>query len=394
MQMNIPLSCPDLTSRERRAVAAVLACETLSLGPKLPEFEAAVAAFMNTKHAVAVNSGTSGLHLAVKAANISAGDEVITSPFSFIASANCILFERATPVFADIDPVTYNIDPACVEAAVTRRTKAILPVHVFGRPCAMAALTDIACRFNLTVIEDACEAIGARLSGKRVGTFGQTGILAFYPNKQMTTGEGGIILTADERVAELCRSWRNQGRAANGAWLQHERLGYNYRLSDINCALGIAQLQRLPRMLTARARVARFYGEELKKVPGVIPPAEAEPDVELSWFVYVVRLEDDFTQADREAVLAMLKVRGIGCNNYFSPIHLQPFYRKAFGFAPGDFPITERVSAHTIALPFFNRLSREAVVYVCAQLTEAVNAVRRTIYAPRTVAAGASATNY
>jgi perosamine synthetase len=273
------------------------------------------------------------------------------------------------------------MDPGRIEAAITPRTKAILPVHVFGRPCDMQAILRIARRYHLTVIEDACEALGARVRGRPAGTLGQTGVLAFYPNKQMTTGEGGMILTNDEEVARLCRSWRNQGRGEDGTWLQHARLGYNYRLSDINCALGIAQLHRLPDMLQARRWVAGFYAELLQNMPGVIAPRQEEPHAEISWFVYVVRLEDSFTREDRDRILATLKAHHIGCNNYFTPIHLQPFYQASFGFAPGDFPLTEKVSERTIALPFFNRLRHDTVTYICSHLRRAIEATRRRGFA-------------
>ena len=374
--MQIPLSSPDISDAEKNAVLDVMSGRELSLGPRLPAFEHAVAEYTGSRYAVAVNSRTSALHLCVKAAGIGPGDEVITTPFSFVASANCVLFESGVPVFVDIDPDAYTIDAGRIEAAVTPRTRAILPVHVFGRPAAMSAILDIARRRNLRVIEDACEAIGATFDGKRTGAFGDTGVFAFYPNKQMTTGEGGMIVTDDRETAALCRSWRNQGRGEDGGWLQHERLGYNYRLSDINCALGIEQTRRLPEILAARARVARLYNQALSGTEEIVLPALDAPSCEISWFVYVVRLRDEFTQDDRDAVLTRLRERGIGCNNYFSPIHLQPFYRSMFGFRPGDFPITERISARTIALPFFNTLSEAQIAYVAEALKEEVTTLR------------------
>jgi perosamine synthetase len=268
-------------------------------------------------------------------------------------------------VFVDIDPITYNIDPQAISTAIGPATKAIIPVHVFGRPCAIAEIREIAERQALTVIEDSCEAIGATYEGKAAGSFGQTGVFAFYPNKQLTTGEGGIIVTDDAEVAAKCRSWRNQGRADSDAWLEHARLGYNYRLSDINSALGISQFARLPQILDARERVAQLYDEALKDVPGVIPPRIFEPDARISWFVYVVRLQDEFTREDRDLILSHLRAHGVGCRNYFSPIHLQPFYVDQFGYRKGDFPVTEFVSERTIALPFYNRLSEGEVDYVC-----------------------------
>ena len=374
---SIPLSAPDLTDREREAVMDVLLGRDLSLGPRLPAFEEAVRELTGARHAIAVNSGTSGLHLCIKAAGIGEGDEVITTPFSFVASANCALFERAVPVFVDIDPETWNLDVSRIEAAITRRTRAILPVHVFGRPCPMDAVLDIARRRGLLVIEDSCEAIGAAYNGRQAGTFGQTGVFAFYPNKQITTGEGGVIVTDDNRTAMLCRSWRNQGRGETGGWLQHERLGYNYRLSDLNCALGIAQLSRLGEILDARASVAAKYTRLLRETaPQVLPPAPAGPGAGISWFTYVVRLRDEYSPADRDAVVQFLKQRGIGCNTYFSPIHLQPFYREMFGYRPGDFPVTEHVAARTLALPFHNRLTDEEIEIVCTTLADALSTLR------------------
>ena len=372
--MNIPLSSPDLTHEERMCVMDVLNGSHLSLGPRLPAFEQAIAELTGARHAIAVNSGTSALHLCVKAAGIGEGDEVITTPFSFVASANCALFERAVPVFVDIDPVSWNIDVSRIEAAITPRTRAILPVHVFGRPCPMEPIMKTASRHGLAVIEDSCEAIGATCGGKPVGTFGQTGTFAFYPNKQITTGEGGAIVTDDDEVARLCRSWRNQGRSENGAWLQHERLGYNYRLSDINCALGVAQLSRLDTILSMRAKVAaRYTGILSHLVPEVITPAPAAPGTEISWFVYVVRLRDEFSLADRDSVVQSLRQHGIACNTYFSPIHLQPFYRELFGYRPGDFPIAEHIAERTIALPFFNRLTDQQIETACGALADAVS---------------------
>jgi dTDP-4-amino-4,6-dideoxygalactose transaminase len=324
-------------------------------------------------NAVAVNSGTSGLHLAVKAAGLGPDDEVITTPFSFVASANCLLYEGAIPRFVDIDPDSYNIDVRQIPGAITGRTRAILPVHIFGRPCPMQDIMEIARGEGLVVIEDACEALGATYRGKAVGSFGQTSVFAFYPNKQITTGEGGIITTDNPQVACLCRSWRNQGRAENDAWLEHARLGYNYRLSDLNCALGLAQLSRLDEILARRARVAGRYTEILlDRLPQVIPPAPAATQTSISWFVYTVRLCEEFSRQDRDAVIADLCAAGIGCRNYFSPIHLQPFYRERFGFAPGDFPVAEHVSERIIALPFFSQLSDKDIVTVCDALARAV----------------------
>jgi perosamine synthetase len=371
--MNIPLSSPDITDLERQSVMAVLETPHLSLGPLLPRFEAAFAHYIGSRYAVAVNSGTSGLHLAIKALDIGEGDVVFTSPFSFVASANCILFEGAKPGFIDIDPITYNIDVVRMEKAIRQfergglTPKAILPVHVFGRPCDMDELMRVADTFGLTVIEDACEAIGSEYRGRRVGTFGEAGIFAFYPNKQITTGEGGIVVTDDEKITALCRSFRNQGRGENGGWLAHERLGYNYRLSEINCALGVAQLERIDEILAKRAKVAALYNAKLESVEEVHTPVMSE-DATISWFVYVVRLADRYSRQDRDRILEGLRSSGIGCNNYFTPIHLQPFYREHFGFKEGDFPITEHVSERTIALPFYNNLTEEQIEHVVESL--------------------------
>lgn len=372
----IPLSSPDITDTERRHVLDVLSGRALSLGPMLPAFEAELAKAAGTRYAVAVNSGTSALHLCVKAAGIGEGDEVITTPFSFVASANCLLYERAIPRFVDIDINTYNIDTTKIGAAVTPRTRAVLPVHVFGMPCDMPAIKKLAATHGLSIIEDACEAIGASIAGQNVGSFGQTGAFAFYPNKQITTGEGGAVVTNDLSIARLCRSWRNQGRGENGAWLLHERLGYNYRLSDINCALGLAQLSRLQEILALRKQVADNYYWALRDIAEIIPPPSPLAGCQLSWFVYVVRLAPEFSREDRARILGSLRNAGIECNSYFAPIHLQSFYREKFGFKPGDFPVTEHVAERTIALPFFNRLSEKQVASVVSGLWEAIAHLR------------------
>ncbi|MBW2040301.1 MAG: DegT/DnrJ/EryC1/StrS family aminotransferase [Deltaproteobacteria bacterium] len=363
----IPLARSDITEREIEAVVRVLRTPHLSLGPKLGEFEERLAEYAGVKHAVAVNSGTSALHLIIKALGIGKGDEVITTPFSFVASANCILFESARPVFVDIDPQAWNIDTDLIEEKITNNTKAILAVDVFGYPADWDRLREIAERYNLRLIEDSAEALGAEYKGRRAGSFGDGAVFAFYPNKQITTGEGGAILIHDEEMAELCRSLRNQGRSKGGGWLEHERLGYNYRLSDINCALGIAQLERVDELLSKREWVAQLYNERLKEIDGIEIPYTS-PDVKKSWFVYVVRLNDDFAQGDRDKILKELRGRGIECSNYFGPIHLQPFYRKMFGYQEGDFSVTEQIAARTIALPFYGNLNEKEIDYVCDNL--------------------------
>jgi len=354
----IPLARPDITEADIEAVVSVLRTPHLSLGPKLPEFEEAFARFVGTRRAVAVNSGTSALHLVVRALGLKPGDEMVTTPFTFIASANCALFEGARPVFVDIDPATWNMDVERLGEALTEQTRLVMAVHIFGRPLPMDRVLAVAEAHGIPVVEDACEALGATYRGRTVGTFGWAATFAFYPNKQMTTGEGGMIVTDDQRLADLCVSMRNQGRDPGAGWLAHARLGYNYRLSDIQCALGLSQLARLPEFLEARARVAQRYIEKLKDVDEVVLPAPYA-DGRLSWFVFVVRLADRFTQAQRDAVLDHLRQAGIGCSNYFSPVHLQPFYRERFGYKEGDFPVTEHVAARTIALPFYNRLTEE-----------------------------------
>lgn len=365
--MDIPLARPDITEHEIQAVVSVLRTPHLSLGPKLEEFERKIAAYAGVRYAIAVNSGTSALHLIVRALGLQEGDEVITTPFSFVASSNCLLFERVTPVFVDIDPQTLNLDVRQIEPKITEKTKAILAVDVFGHPAEWDELERIAQRYNLKLIEDSAEALGAEYKGRKAGSFGDAAVFAFYPNKQITTGEGGVILTNNEEIARLCRSFRNQGRGEGNEWLQHERLGYNYRLSDINCALGIAQLERLEEILRKRERVAQMYNERLQNIKGVHIPYIA-PYVKISWFVYVIRLCEDYTQADRDRILKELQARGIGCSNYFSPIHLQPFYRELFGYKPGDFPVTESVAARTIALPFYNNLTEAQIDHVVTTL--------------------------
>jgi len=370
-QERVPLSRPDISQADIDAVVAVLKTPHLSLGPKLPAFEKAFAEHLGLRHGVAVNSGTSALHLAVRSLGLKAGDEMITSPFTFVATANCALFEGARPVFVDIDEQTWNLDVVQLEAAVTQRTRLLMPVHIFGRPMPMDTVMEIAARRGIPVVEDACEALGATYKGCQVGTFGAASTFAFYPNKQMTTGEGGMIVTRDDHLADLCRSMRNQGRAAGAGWLAHARLGYNYRLSDINCALGLSQLARLPEFLAARRRVAQRYIEKLSELDEIVLPAPYR-EGEMSWFVFVVRLADRFSQGQRDRLLESLRAQGIGTNNYFSPVPLQPFYREQFGYKPGDFPVTDRISARTFALPFYNRLTPEDQDLVVACVKKAL----------------------
>jgi perosamine synthetase len=370
--MRIPLSAPDVTEREIEAVADVLRTPHLSLGPKLSEFERDVAAYAGTRHAVAVNSGTSGLHLSVRALGLRDGDEVITTPFSFVASANVLLYERARPVFVDVDPLTLNIDPRRIEAALTPRTRAIMVVHVFGRPAEMEAVMAVAGRHGLKVIEDACEAVGAEHGGRKAGAIGDAGVFAFYPNKQITTGEGGVIVTDDAALADAARRMRNQGRDPSSNWFEHVELGYNYRISDINCALGVEQLRRIESILRLRESVAHRYAERLKGEPRLLLPDLAVAGGRVSWFVYVVRLGERFTRAQRDRVVGEMREQGIGCGRYFAPIHLQPLYARTFGYRAGDFPHAERSADRVIALPFFNRLTEAEQDEVCGRLVESI----------------------
>ena len=366
---HIPMSEPDITSEDIAAVVEVLNSKCLSLGPRLQKFEEAFAAYTGTRYAVGVSNGTAGLHAVIRGAEIGAGDEVITTPFSFIASANCILYERAKPIFVDIDQTSLNIDPNLLPEAVTERTRAILPVHVFGQPCAMDEISTLANRHNLLVIEDACEAIGAEYRGRKVGTFGSAAVFAFYPNKQMTTGEGGMITTDNPDTARKLRVLRNQGRDDMGSWLGHSRLGYNYRLGEINAALGLSQLSRIENLLARRQKVADYYMERLREVPKVQPLEAIETTTRLSWFVFVVRLDPDISKL---FLIQHLADMGLPSRSYFTPIHLHPFYRDLFGYKEGDFPVTERVARSTIALPFHANFSEANVDIVVDCLRQAI----------------------
>jgi perosamine synthetase len=359
------MSAPDITAVEIEAVNRVLQTPHLSIGPVLIEFEREMARYLGVRHAVGVSSGTAALHLAIIAAGVGEGDEVITSPFSFVASANCVLYERARPVFVDIDPETFNLDPTLVEAAITSRTKAILPVHVFGQPADMDAIVTIARAHRLVVIEDACEALGAEYRGRKAGTLGDVAAFGFYPNKQMTTGEGGMLTTERDDWAALFRSLRNQGRDVFDAWLNHSRLGYNYRLDELSAALGLAQLRRLGELLAKRERIAQMYHARLQNVAGVQLPKVAATTTRRSWFVYVIQLAPGI---DRNRVMEALQNRGVPSRPYFTPIHLQPFYRQRFGYCPGSFPVTESIAERTLALPFSGVMTEEQVDYVCQQL--------------------------
>ncbi len=377
----IPLSAPDITEAEIESVTDAMRTGRLSIGPRQARFEEMVAERAGRRHGIAVSSGTAGLHLVLLGLGIGPGDEVITTPFSFIASANCILYVGATPVFVDIDPVSLNMDPKKVEAAITERTKAILGVEVFGNPAHMDELAKIAQAHEVSLVEDCCEALGGVYRGRQVGSFGRAGVFGFYANKQITTGEGGVIVTDDDHLAAHCRSTRNQGRAlvpggdgsihaGGGAWLEHDRLGYNYRLSELACAVGIAQMERLGEILEARRRVAGMYmGRLMAWRDLILPTVPAGAEAEMSWFVFVVRLTDQYGQYERDRVITGLRRHDIGAANYFPCIHLQKFYRDRFGFEKGMYPIAESVSHRTIALPFYNRLDETHIELIVHTLS-------------------------
>lgn len=388
--MNIPLSRPDIGDLEVDCVTRVLRSGNLSLGPRVSEFEEEFANYIGTRYAVATNSGTSALHLCVKALGIGPEDEVLTTSFSFVASSNCLLYERALPMFVDIHPVTLNIDPAAIRETLTseyawkpdksrlvnrrsgRTLKAILPVHVFGMPCEMTPILEIAREFNLRILEDACEALGSRYRGQLAGTFGDAAAFAFYPNKQMTTGEGGMIVTNDERVAMICRSLRNQGRDEQSTWLLHIALGYNYRLSDLHCALGLAQLKRIDWLLSARARVAAEYSCALAQVPGITLPAESF-ESKRSWFVYVIQLQGPSPMLRRDHLIAGLRERGVASQAYFPPIHSQPYFKQVALSRTPSLPQTDLAASRCLALPFFSAMTNNQIAQVCAAVRDVLS---------------------
>jgi len=365
---SIGMSAPDIDERDVGAVVEVLRSGRLALGPKAVEFERAVAEWCGVPHAVAVSSGTSALHLIVRGLGLGPGDEVLVPSFTFAASVNAILYEGATPVFVDCEPDTFNLDPHDAARRVTARTRAIMVVDVFGHPADWDAIEDLARRHDLRLIDDCCEALGAAYRGRRIGSLGDAGAFAFYANKQITTGEGGMLVTGDARLAELARSLRNQGRGSMGAWLRHEHLGFNYRMSELAAALGLSQMGRLEEFLARRAEVARLYAEALAGLAWVRPPV-VRPDVRMSWFVYVVTLAEGF---DRDAVMAAMEARGVPVRAYFEPVHLQPYTRPEHRPQPGALPVTEQAARRTIALPFHNRLTPQDVDTVVATLREAV----------------------
>jgi perosamine synthetase len=360
----VPLARPVLGAAEEEAVVEVLRSGQLSLGPRVPAFERAFAQRIGAAHACAVSSGTAGLHLALRAVGVSDGDEVVTSPFSFVASANVIAYERARPVFADIDAVTLNLDPEAAAAAVTQRTTAILPVHIFGFPADVAAFE----RLGLPIVEDACEALGAvHPDGTPVGSRGHPAVFAFYANKQLTTGEGGMVTLGSAELKERIDSERNQGRAPDMGWLDHDRLGFNYRLSDVACALGIAQLGRLDAMLADRARVAELYRAALGGIEGLTLPCADAGGARRGWFVFVVQVPHG---TGRDETVHALAARGVPSKPYMPAIHLMSFYRERFGHRPGEFPVCEDVAERSLALPFFPQMTESQVARVAQELRE------------------------
>jgi len=369
--VRIPLSAPDVQEEEIAAVAEVLRTPHLSLGPKLAEFEQNIARYIGAENAIGVSSGTAGLHLCVRALGIGAGDEVIVPSFTFVAVANVLRYEHAVPVFVDIEPKTLNLDASRVEAAITPRTKAILVVHTFGCPADLAEILEIARRHHLYVVEDACEAIGAEYHRRKVGVYGDAGVFAFYPNKQITTGEGGAVVTNDPQLTARVKALRNQGRSDTDDWFQHSELGYNYRISEMNCALGVGQLNRIEAILLRREEIAREYDEKLRNCKNLRLPPLSVVRRRISWFVYVVRLAPHFSQMQRDWILEEMNNRGIGCGRYFAPIHLQPAYRNVV--APRDgLKVTEFAAARCLALPFFNRLKDEEMEEVCGNLEDLI----------------------
>jgi perosamine synthetase len=363
--VRIPLSSPDITEADIEAVVRVLRTPRLSIGPKMVEFERSIADLAGVPHGIAVSSGTAGLHLCLRALGVGEGDEVILPSFTFIAAGNAVLYERARPVFVDIEPLTLNLDPAKLERSITSKTRAIIAVHTFGHPADMDPIMEIARKHHLPVIEDAAEAIEARYRGRTVGGIGDFGVFGFYPNKPITTGEGGMVVTRDSQMADTIRALRNQGRLETDGWLEHRLLGYNYRLSELNCALGLAQIQRIADILDRRETLALKYSEQLQSIPEVTTPPLEVKNGRVCWFVYVIRLEN------RDAIMRNMTEQGIGCARYFAPLHLQPLFARHVN-PHDDLKITEHVAGRTLALPFFNALTSEQIHEVCCALGTAV----------------------
>ena len=366
--LSIPMSLPDIDKSDVQVVVEVIRSGRLALGAQTETFERLIADYVGVRHAVAVNSGTSALHLLVRALGLGPGDEVLVPSFTFAASVNAVLFEGATPVFVDIEPETYNLDPDDLAQKITPQTRAIMAVDIFGHPVEWDAVIDIAEKHDLKVIDDSCEALGAEYKGRKIGQFGDAAAFAFYPNKQMTTGEGGILVTDDDDVARLCRSMRNQGRSEMGAWLEHVRLGYNYRMTEMSAALGVSQFRRLESFLEKRAQVAQMYTERLQDLDWVRPPV-VKPHVRISWFVYVVTLAEGL---GRDPIMEFMAEQGIPTRGYFAPIHTQPYIRERFGDLSGTLPVTESIAQRTIALPFYNNLTEKEIKAVVTALKRAV----------------------
>jgi len=365
----ISMSAPDLDESEIKEVTEVLRSGRLALGPKAQEFEKGIADYVGRNYGVAVSSGTAGLHILIRALDIKEGDEVLVPSFTFSSTVNVVLYERAKPVFVDINADTYTIDPEDMEGKITKRTKAAIVVDVFGHPAEWDEILEIARKHNLRVIDDSCEALGAEYRGKKVGQFGDCACFAFYPNKQITTGEGGMIVTNDEKIASLARSLRNQGRDEMGSWLEHKRLGYNYRMDEMSAALGVSQLKKIETFLAKREKVAMAYTERLNEL-SFLRTQVIRPYVRMSWFIYVITLEKGL---DRDNVMKKMAERGIPTRGYFSPMHLQPYIRDMFGFKGGEIPVTEDIAKRTLALPFHNNLSEDEIDEVVEALKDAVS---------------------
>ena len=389
-QPNIPMSYPDITDAERQAVMDVLNTPNLAMGPQIDAFEEAIAKFAGAKQAIAVNSGTAGLHLCVRAAGIEQNDLVVTTPFSFVASTNVLIFEKAIPVFVDVDPLTGNIDSLKAAAAVRELKtgghaakhwlprkgaehpgplKALLAVDVFGQPADYDALRKITDSAGIKLIEDSCESLGAEYKQRKTGVLGDYGVFAFYPNKQITTGEGGIIVTNDEKAAYFMRALRSQGRAPGDTWLQHTYLGYNYRMDEMSAALGVVQMSRIEELLNKRQQVADWYAERLSEIQGVEAPVLVSETTRVSWFVYVIRFD---ATLNRDKIAETLKSRGIPVRPYFLPIHLQPYMVEQFGYRAGDFPVTEDLGERGLALPFSGMMTEDQVEIVCQTLHDCI----------------------
>lgn len=388
----VPMSSPEINKDDRQAILDVLDTNYLSIGPKIESFEESVRTYVGSKEAIGVSSGTTGLHLCVCAAGIQPGDLVLTTPFSFVSSSNVILFEQATPIFVDVDPLTGNLDPVLVEQAAkdlvsgdlqkrsrwlprkgaeyNGKLKAIIPVDVFGQPVDYDQIINTAKEHDLIIIEDSCEAIGAEYKGRKAGTLGNFGVFAFYPNKQITTGEGGMVVTNNNHAAEMIRALRNQGRAPGDTWLQHTYLGYNYRLNEMSAALGLSQMKRIDELIDHRQKVAERYNQQLAKIDGVETPYVSPTTTRMSWFVYVIRFNENI---NRDRTAAKLEGARIPVRPYFLPIHLQPYMVERFGYKEGDFPITEDLGRRGLALPFSSTMTEAQVDLVCEKLADCLN---------------------